>query len=147
MEIDTSNLTGEQISKLSEYVHKMKEENKTTKWWIMPNFNVFEEYNPSIGLNYFVEPEKDSYSKNRPSLKSGFKSKEAAEKWLKDYLAEEDLFSKAKNEINNLNCNLGHILGKLNRHEYIMRDDWHNCFESFNVSMGRGALKEVTKGF
>ena len=32
MEIDTSNLTDEQISKLSEYVHKMEEENtKVTK--------------------------------------------------------------------------------------------------------------------
>lgn len=147
MEIDTSNLTGEQISKLSEFVHKMEEENKAIKWWIMPKYSVldniadFEKY----GHCYQVEPQQDIYSRSKPPLKSGFESKEAAQKWLKDYLAEEDLFLKAIDEINNLNCNLGHILGKLNRHEYIMRDDWHNCFESFNVSMGCGALKEVTK--
>lgn len=148
MDFDTSNLTDEQISKLSEIIHTMEKENtKVTKWWIIAKYTPFsgmadfEKYGPC----YYVAPEKDFYSKNNPPLKSGFESKEAAQKWLKEYLEEESLFSKAKDEINNLNCNLGHILGKLNRHEYIMRDDWHNCFESFNVSMGCGALKEVTK--
>ena len=54
----------------------------------MPNFDCFEQYNPSIGLNYFVEPQKDSYSRSRPPLKSDFESKEAADKWLKEYLKE-----------------------------------------------------------
>ena len=146
MEIDTSNLTDEQISKLSEFVHSMEDENtKATKWWVIPNFDVFEHYNPSIGLNYFVEPEQVCYSKNRPPIKSGFNSQEAAEKWLKEYLKEEDLFSKAKDEINNLNCNLGHILEKFNHHEYVTKDDWLKCFESFDASLNHGTLKEVTK--
>lgn len=146
MEIDTSNLTDEQISKLGEYVHKMEEENKkSTKWWVMPKYPIFGSEVEQFGQSYYVEPEKDSYSKNRPPLKSGFGSKEAAKKWLKEYLKEEDLFSKAIDEINNLNCNLGHILEKFNRHEYILRDDWLKCFESFDASLNHGTLKEVTK--
>ena len=145
MEIDTSNLTDEQISKLSEFVHTMEKENKATKWWIMPNFDVLEKYNSSIKLNYFVEPEKDSYSRSRPPLKTGFNSAEEANAWLNNYLFEEDLFLKAKDEINNLNCNLGHILGKFNRHEYVTRDDWLKCFESFDASLNHGTLNEVTK--
>lgn len=147
MEIDTSNLTDEQISKLSEYVHKMEKENKATKWWIMPKYSVldniadFERY----GHCYQVEPQQDIYSRSRPPLKSGFESKEAAEKWLKDYLAEEDLFLKAKDEINNLDCNLGHIVARLSRHEYVTKDDWLKCFESFDASLNHGTLKEVTK--
>ena len=42
MEIDTSNLTDEQISKLGEFVRKMEEENKATKWWIMPQYSALE---------------------------------------------------------------------------------------------------------
>ena len=146
MEIDTSNLTDEQISKLGEYVHKMEEENKkATKWWIMPKYPIFGSEVEQFGQSYYVEPEQDSYSRSKPPLKSGFESKEAAEKWLKDYLAEEDLFLKAIDEINNLNCNLGHILEKFNRHEYVTEDDWRNCFELFNSSKNYGALKEVTK--
>jgi len=146
MEIDTSNLTDEQISKLGEIVHTMEEENaKVIKWWIMPNFDVFEQYDPSIGLNYFIEPQKDFYSKNRPPLKSGFESKEAAEKWLKDYLKEEDLFSKAKDEINYLKGSLEQILARFNRHEYLTNNDWTKYFKSFDASMDHGTLKEVTK--
>lgn len=146
MEIDASNLTDEQISKLSEIVHTMEEENaKVTKWWIMPNFDVFEQYDPSIGLNYFIEPQKDSYSKNRPPLKSGFESKEAAEKWLKDYLFEESLFSKAKDEIGYLKGSLEQILARFNRHEYLTNNDWTKYFKSFDASMDHGTLKEVTK--
>jgi len=146
MEIDTSNLTDEQIAKLGEYVHKMEEENKkATKWWIMPNFDVFEQYDPSIGLNYFIEPQKDSYSKNRPPLKSGFESEKAAQKWLDNYLFEESLFSKAKDEIDYLKGNLEQILARFNRHEYLTNNDWSKYFKSFNTSMDHGTLKEVTK--
>ena len=42
MEIDTSNLTDEQISKLSEFVHIMEKENKATKWWIMPKYSALD---------------------------------------------------------------------------------------------------------
>lgn len=66
-----------------------------TKWWIMPNFNWNEQYNPSIGLNYFVEEQKNTYSRSRPPLKSDFNSKEEAEKWLNNYLLEESVFQSA----------------------------------------------------
>lgn len=148
MEIDTSNLTDEQISKICEIVCTMEEENKkVTKWWIMPQYSVLEniaDYN-EYGPCYQVEPQQDIYSRSRPPLKSGFESKEAAEKWLKDYLAEEDLFLKAIDEINNLNCNLGHLVDKFHRHEYVTKDDWLKCFESFDASLNHGTLKEVTK--
>ena len=148
MEIDTSNLTDEQISKLSEYVHKMEEGNtKVTKWWIMPKYSMFSDMTEyeKYGPCYYVEPEQFSYSRSKPPLKSGFESKEAAQKWLDDYLKEEDLFSKAKDEINNLKCNLGHIFASLNQHVYVTKDDWLKCFGSFNTSMDHGSLKEVTK--
>ena len=105
MEIDTSNLTDEQISKLSEFVHTMEKENRATKWWIMPKYSVFDnrlEYE-KYGHCYQVEPEEPTYSRSRPPLKTGFNSKEEAEAWLKDYLKDEDLFLKAKDEINYLN--------------------------------------------
>ena len=141
MEIDTSNLTDEQISKLSEFIHTMEEENKVTKWWIMPKYNLFSKEEVHFGQSYYVEPEDVCYSKNRPPLKSGFESKEAAEKWLKDYLKEEDLFSKAKDEINYLKGSLEQILARFNRHEYLTKDDWDKYF---NV-IDHGILKEVTK--
>lgn len=145
MEIDTSKLTDEQITKLGEFIHNMEEENnKPTKWWIMPNFDCFEQYNPSIGLNYFVEEQKDSYSKSRPPLKSDFNSQEEAEKWLKNYLKEEEIFKSAQDELDNLVCNLGLIRNKLQKHEYITNDDWKNCFRLFNESRLNGDLNKVT---
>ncbi len=68
---------------------------ETTKWWIMPNFNFDEKFNPSIGLNYFVEEQQESYSRSRPPLKSDFDSKEEAEEWLKKYLTEQEHFQSA----------------------------------------------------
>ena len=146
MEIDTSNLTDEQISKLGELIHSMENENKKAqKWWVMPRYPVFSKEVREFGQTYFVEPQKDTYSRSKPPLKSDFESKEAAEKWLKEYLIEDDLFNKAADEINNLNCNLGHILEKFNRHEYVTPTDIHDCFESFNASLNHGSIKEVTK--
>lgn len=145
MEIDTSNLTDEQISKLSEFIHTMENENKSTKWWIMPNFDCFEEYNPSIGLNYFIEPQEDSYSRNRPPLKSDFESKEAAEKWLNDYLEQEEIFKSAINDIDNLVCNLSHIRERLRKHEYIGKGEWKISFELFDESLNNGVLHHVMR--
>ena len=145
MEIDTSNLTDEQISKLSEFVHTMEKENKATKGWIMPRYPIFAPEVEQFGQQYSVELQQVSYSRSKPPLKSGFDCKEEAEAWLKDYLKEEDLFLKAKDEINNLNCNLEHILTRLNRHEYVTKEDWFKCFELFDESMDHGTLKEVTK--
>ena len=145
MEIDTSNLTDEQISKLSEFVHTMEKENKATKWWIMPKYSVFGSEVEQFGQQYYVEPQKDSYSRSTPPLKSDFNSAEEANAWLNNYLFEDDLFLKAKDEINNLKCNLGHILASLNQHVYVTKDDWLKCFESFDASLNHGTLKEVTK--
>jgi hypothetical protein len=146
MEIDTSNLTDEQISKLSEFVHSMENENrKAQKWWIMPNFDCFEQYNPSIGLNYFVEPQKDSYSRSKPPLKSDFESKEAAEKWLKEYLETKEDFEPALNDVNELIFNLNRIREKLRMFEKITRDEWKACFKDFEESLNHGSLNKVTK--
>ena len=148
MEIDTSNLTDEQISKLGEYVHKMEEENKkATKWWIMSKYSPFlgmadfAKYGPC----YYVAPERDYYNKSNPPLKTGFNSKKKAQEWLDNYLKEEDLFSKAKDEIDYLERNLNRIIDKFNNHEYVTSTDWHNCFESFNTSKNHGTIREVTK--
>ena len=145
MEIDTSNLTDEQISKLSEFIHSMEKENKSTKWWVMPNFDCFEQYNPSIGLNYVVEPQKDTYSRSRPPLKSDFESKEAAEEWLNNYLKEDDLFKQAIREITKLENNLGSLVQKFKNHQYINKTDMINCFNSFHVSCRNGSLNKVIK--
>ena len=145
MEFDTTNFTEEEIGKVNELINSIKKEKETQKkWWIMPNFNCFEQYNPSIGLNYFIEEQKDSYSKSRPPLKSNFNSKEEAEEWLKNYLKEERLFKSAQDELDNFVCNLGHIREKLHKHEYITNDDWENCFQLFNESTVKGDLNKVT---
>ena len=139
--------TDEERERVEALINQIEEEKKNKKkWWIMPNFDFFEQYNPSIGLNYFVEEQKDSYSRSRPPLKSDFNSKKEAEKWLKNYLKEEELFNSAKDEINNLNCNLTLIYNKLQKHEYITNDDWKDCFRMFNESRLNGALFKVTKG-
>lgn len=142
-----SSFTDEERERVEALINQIEEEKKNKKkWWIMPNFDIFEQYNPSIEFNYFIEEQKDSYSKSRPPLKSDFNSKEEAEEWLKNYLKEESLFNSAEDEINNLNCNLGLIYDKLQKHEYITNDDWDNCFRMFNESRLSGALFKVTKG-
>lgn len=158
MEFDTSNLglpdyfsaeDKKRVEELVSLIQKEYAEKQSTKWWIMPNFDIFEQFNinnPSIELNYFIEEQKDSYSRSRPPLKSDFNSKEEAEKWLKNYLDEESLFKSAKDDIDNLVCNFGHIVEKLQKHEYITEDDWNNCFELYNESKVYGALFKVTKG-
>ena len=145
MEIDTSNLTDEQISKLSEFIHTMEKENKATKWWIMPKYPIFSSEVQQFGQQYYVEPQEDTYSKSQPPLKCDFDSAEEAQKWLDDYLKEDDLFLKAIDEFNNLNCNLGHLVDKLHNHQYITSTDIHDCFKSFNASYNHGWIKEVTK--
>lgn len=148
MVIDTSNLTGEQINKLVEIFHKMEEENtKPTKWWIMQKYTILSneiEY-AKYGPCYQVEPQGDVYSKNKPPLKSGFNSKEEAQKWLDNYLKEDDLFLKARNEIVNFSNNLSYIFEKFNRHEYVTNNDWVECIKSLDDSLMYGILKEVTK--
>ena len=146
MEIDTSNLTDEQISKLTQFIYTMEEENKkSTKWWIMPRYPIFGSEVQQFGQQYYVEPQEDTYSRSMPPLKCDFDSAEEAREWLKDYLAEEDLFLKAIDEINTLKNNLGSLIQKLRNHQYITNMDIHDCFESFNASMDHGSIKEVTK--
>ena len=145
MEIDTSKLTDEQISKLGEFIHSMEKENdKVTKWWIMPKYGVFSKEVQEFGQSYVVEPQEDTYSRNSPPLKSGFGSKEAAEKWLTDYLKECALFTPAISDLDNLVFNLGHVKEKLQNFENISNDDWDKCFKIFNESLKCGSLNKVT---
>ena len=147
MEIDTSNLTDEQISKLSEFVHKMEQENKATKWWIMPQYSVFCENNlyNQFGPGYYVEPQKDTYSKSKPPLKSDFNSKGEAQEWLNKYLAEDRLYKFACDELEVLKSNISHIQAKIKNHNKVTEEDWNDCFYAFNASRLHGVLKEVTK--
>ena len=138
--------TDEERERVEALINQIEEEKKNKKkWWIVPNFDIFEQYNPSI-INYFIEEQKDSYSKSRPPLKSDFNSKEEAEKWLKNYLEEESLFKSAKDDIDNLVCNLSHIVEKFQNHEFVTEDDWTKCFRLYNESKVYGALFKVTKG-
>ena len=146
MEIDKSNLTDEQITKLGEFIHSMENENKKVqKWWVIPKYSCFSKEVQEFGQSYVVEPQKDSYSKSRPPLKSDFESKEAAEKWLIDYWEEESLFKSAEDDIDNLVFNLGHVVEKLQKHEYITKDDWTKCFELYIESLNNGSLNKVTE--
>ena len=138
--------TDEERERVEALINQIEEEKKNKKkWWIVPNFDIFEQYNPSI-INYFIEEQKDSYSRSRPPLKSDFNSKEEAEKWLKNYLEEESLFKSAKDDIDNLVCNLSHIVEKFQNHEFVTEDDWTKCFRLYNESKIYGALFKVTKG-
>lgn len=143
MEIDTHLLSDEQINKINETVAEMLKENLHKKWWIMPKYPIFGSEVEMYGQSYYVEPQQDDYSRSKPPLKSDFNTKEEAQKWLDYYLYEEDLFLKAIDEINNLNCNLGHLVDKLRKHEHITNTDLNNCFESFNASCRNGSIKEV----
>lgn len=145
MEIDTSNLTDEQISRLGEFIQSMEKLNKSTKWWIVPKYNLFSNEEFQFDKSYVVEEQKDSYSKNKPPLKSDFNSKEEAEKWLKNYLEEEKIFNSAIMQIDNLGSNLSMIKDKLEQHKMVSEDDWTECFRMFNESRINGELAEVTK--
>ena len=58
-------------------INQIEQEKKNkNKWWIIPKFDIFENYDTSVRLNYYIEEEQDCYSKNRPPLKSGFNSNE-----------------------------------------------------------------------
>ena len=142
-----SSFTDEERERVEALINQIEEEKKNKKkWWIMPNFDIFEQFNnPSIKVNYFIEEQKDSYSRSRPPLKSDFNSKEEAEKWLKNYLEEESLFESAKDDVDNLVCNFGHIVEKFLKLEYVTEDDWHNCFNLYDKSRIDGALSKVTK--
>lgn len=137
--------TDEERERVEALINEIEKEKKAQKWWIIPNYNIFSKEVQECGQSYSVESQKDSYSRSRPPLKSDFNSKEEAEKWLKNYLEEESLFKSAKDDIDNLVCNLGYIVGKLQKHEYITNDDWFNCFALYTESKIDGALSKVTK--
>ncbi|MBR6401814.1 MAG: hypothetical protein IKS48_00355 [Eubacterium sp.] len=138
--------TDEERQRVEDLINQIEEEKKVQKWWIMPKYSCFdialyEKYGPC----YQVEPQKDSYSRNRPPLKSDFESKESAEKWLKEYLEWEVIFKSAINDIDNLVCNLGNIREHLRKHEYIGKGEWKSCFELFDESLNEGVLHHVTR--
>ena len=132
--------TDEERERVEALINQIEEEKKNKKkWWIVPKSQFRESY-------YVVEEQKDSYSRSEPPLKSDFNSKEEAELWLKDYLEKGNIFKLAKDDIYNFVCNLGYVVEKLQKHEFITRDDWINCFRLYNESRIHGALFKVTKG-
>lgn len=100
--------TDEERERVEALIKQIEEEKKAQKWWIMPKYAIFSKEAQEFGQSYFVEPQTDGYSRSRPPLKSDFNSKEEAEKWLKNYLEEESLFNSAKDDVDNLTCNLNY---------------------------------------
>ena len=138
--------TDEERERVEALINQIEEEKKNKqKWWIVPKYRVFSEEAQELGQSYTVEPQKDIYNRGKPPLKSDFNSKEEAEKWLNNYLEEEKLFKVARDELNNLIRNLGYVVEKLQRHEYISNEYWENCFARFNESKGHGYLMLVTR--
>ncbi len=141
-----TSFTDEERERVEALINQIEEEKKNEKkWWIVPKYSLFSDEESQFGESYFVEEQKDYYSRSKPPLKSDFNSKEEAEEWLKNYLEEEKNFKLAKDDINNLVYNLGHIVEKLKEHEYITNDDWIKCFELYNKSRGYGVLFKITK--
>lgn len=102
--------TDEERERVEALINQIEEEKKNKKkWWIVPKYNLFSNEESQFGKSYIVEEQKDSYSRSRPPLKSNFNSKKEAEKWLKNYLEEENLFKSAKDDVDNLGCNIGLI--------------------------------------
>ena len=141
--------TDEERKRVEALIEQIEEEKKNKKqkkkWWIVPKYSVISDKVLWFGQSYFVEEQRDSYSKSRPPLKSDFNSKKEAEEWLKGYLEKESLFKSAKGDVDNLVRNLGHIAEKLQKHECITRDCWDDCFRLFDKSLGNGALSKVMK--
>lgn len=137
--------TDEERQRVEDLINQIEEEKKTQKWWVMPKYPVFGIEVREFGQSYVVEPQKEIYSRSKPPLKSDFESKEAAEKWLKEYLETKEDFKPALNDLDNLVCNLGHIKEKLQRFEKITRDEWEACFKDFVKSLNHGSLNKVIK--
>ncbi|MBR4397074.1 MAG: hypothetical protein IKS93_04395, partial [Methanobrevibacter sp.] len=122
--------TDEERQRVEDLINQIKEEKKAQKWWVMPKYPVFSKEVRMFGQSYVVEPQKEFYTRSKPPLKTDFESKEAAEKWLNNYLAEDDLFKKAIDEIKYLEHRLDKLLTNLHNHRYISITDIHDCFES-----------------
>ena len=137
--------TDEERQRVEDLINQIKEEKKAQKWWVIPMYSVFSKEVQELGQSYIVELQKDIYSRSCPPLKSDFESKESAEIWLNNYLAEEDMFNKAADEIQYLERGLDKLLFKLKNHRYISMTDIHDCFESFNASLNHGSIKEITE--
>lgn len=148
MELDVDDFSSDELAKVNKLINFIKKNKKSKKWWIIPKYTPFD-YNSydyqEFGPCYYVTEQEDIYSKNCPPLKSGFNSKEEAEEWLKDYLRKESTFKVAIDDVDNLVCNLGHIVEKLQKREMISEDCWEVCFNIFNQSKEMGALRKVTE--
>lgn len=146
MDFDVENFNEQEIAKVNELINSIKKEKNSKKWWIVPNFDFFyEQYNPSIGHNYFIEEQKDFYSKNRPPLKYNFNSHEEAEKWLKNY-QEELTFKKAYNELSYFINKLSSIAENLKHHQRISGNELHEIFSEFYNYKNQGNLSKVIEG-
>lgn len=146
MEFDTSNLNDEDITKINDLIYSLKKEKTLKKWWIRPTVSVLSvEYEKDNIKCFCVEEQKDSYSKDRPPVKSDFDSKEEAEKWLDKYVAENSMFNSALNDVHNLCCNLGLVIDRFERHDFMTENEWSECFRIFNESREYGSLSKVTK--
>ena len=139
--------TDEERERVEALINQIEEEKKNEKkWWIIPKYNYFEKNEMFEHDAYSIEIQEYSYSKCKVPLKSDFNSREEAEKWLKNYLEEESLFKSAIDDVDKIVQYLDYIIQKLQKHEYITKYDWDNCFRLYNESRIHGALYKVTKG-
>lgn len=135
--------TDEERERVEVLINHIVEEKKKKKWWIMPKYNIFSKEVEEFGQSYTVEPQEDIYSRSRPPLKSGFNSKEEAEKWLHEYIAKDFMFNSAKDDLNDLILGLDLLRDKLNKHEKITQNEWEDCFRRVNKSVLDGDLCQV----
>lgn len=138
-------LTDEERSRVEALIHQIEQEKKNKRWWIMPAFDAFDYDNPRVIKGYFVEEQKEFYSRSRPPLQTDFESEEDAKRWLRNYLEEEGIFNSAIMQIDNLMSNLSKVKDMLSRHKTISEDDWYECFRMYNESRLHGELGNVTK--
>lgn len=111
-------------------------QDKQEKWWIVPTCSPFDSSNlfDTFGYCYKVEPQKDSYSKSYPPLKSDFNSKEEAEEWLKEYLETSDEL-----EINGV---LDFSKSRISMEDF--QSEFLTLCEDFNISFG-GSFYELDR--
>ena len=136
--------TDEERERVEALINQIEKEKKNKKkWWIMPKYGIFSKEVQEFGQSYTVEPQKDSYSRSRPPLKSDFNSKEEAEKWLHEYIAKNFMFNSARDDLNDLILGLDLLRDKLNKHEKITQDEWEDCLRRVSKSVLDGDLHQV----
>lgn len=98
---------------------------ETTKWWIIPENTALhndEDYDKFGPCYHVAEQEDYYYSKSCPPLKSGFDSKEEAEKWLNNYLLEESVFNSAARRFDIFSAIMSDYTDRFKNHKQLEKE-------------------------